>query len=92
MPGGNVPAPPQRPETSLLKASAAARANQPAETERERAEKEEKALMESFMKKQALKSAQENAFGTVYTEPMVTGWTPASWYVPEGSLGSTSEE
>lgn len=70
---------PQRSETSLLKASAAAKQNQPVETEKEREAKEEKALMQSFLNKQALRSAQENAFGTVYTEPMKTGWTPPSW-------------
>lgn len=72
---------PQRSETSLLKASAEARQNQPVETEKEREAKEEKALMQSFLNKQALRSAQENAFGTVYTEPMKTGWTPPSWCV-----------
>lgn len=77
---------PQRSETSLLKATAAAKKDQPVETEKEREAKEEKALMESFLQKQALRSAQENAFGTVYTDPMKTGWTPPSWYVLFTSL------
>jgi hypothetical protein len=72
---------PQRSETSLLKATAAAKQNQPPETEKEREAKEEKALMQSFLNKQALRSAQENAIGTLYTEPMKTGWTPPSWCV-----------
>jgi ATP-dependent RNA helicase DDX41 len=85
----DMPPPPLRPaaaaashrsETSLLKVAAAAKQNQPVETEREKEAKEEKALMASFLRKQALRSAQENAFGTVYTEPMKTGWTPPSWY------------
>lgn len=72
---------PQRSDKSLLKATAAAKQNQPVETEEEREAKEEKALMESFQKKQALRSAQENAIGTVYADPMKTGWTPPSWCV-----------
>jgi len=73
-------APPQRPQASLLKASAVARHNKPAETDAEKQAKEEKAFMESLMKKQALRSAQENAQSIEYTEPLSTGWTAPSWY------------
>lgn len=72
-------APPTRPQASLLKASAVARHNKPAETDAEKQAKEEKAFMESLMKKQALRSAQENAQSIEYKEPLTTGWTPPSW-------------
>eukprot|EP00892_Ulva_mutabilis_P011492 jgi/Ulvmu1/8715/UM047_0055.1 len=72
-------APPQRPQASLLKASAAARQNQPVETAAEKQAKEEKAFMESLMKKQALRSAEENARSIEYKEPLSTGWTAPSW-------------
>lgn len=72
-------APPQRPQASLLKASAVARHNKPMETAGEKQAKEEKAFMESLMKKQALRSAQENAQSIEYTEPLSTGWTAPSW-------------
>jgi hypothetical protein len=70
---------PHRSDTSLLKANAAAKQHQAPDSEKEREAKEEQAMMQSFLRKQALRSAQENAAGVVYKEPMKTGWKAPSW-------------
>ena len=51
----------QQPKESLLAAAAKARKTQPAETEQEKAFKEEQQIMADLQRKQALRSAMENA-------------------------------
>jgi hypothetical protein len=71
---------PKRQQTSLLQRAAAAHKLLPPETEDEKLEKEAKRIMGSVVKKQALRSIEENAAGVVYREPLKTGWHPPSWY------------
>ena len=56
----------QQPKESLLAAAAKARRTQPAETEQERALKEEQQIMADLQRKQALRSAMENAQVQLY--------------------------
>jgi ATP-dependent RNA helicase DDX41 len=72
-------APPTRPQESLLRSTAVAQRNQPQKTAAEKVAQEEEELMATMLKKQALRSVQENAKGIVFTEPIKTGWTPPSW-------------
>ena len=51
----------QQPKESMLAAAAKARKTQPAETEQEKAFKEEQQIMADLQRKQALRSAMENA-------------------------------
>jgi hypothetical protein len=51
----------QQPKQSLLAAAAKARTTQPAETEQERQLREEQQIMADLQRKQALRSAMENA-------------------------------
>lgn len=72
-------APPARPQESLLRSTAVAQRNQPQKTAAEKVAEEEEALMASMLKKQALRSVQENAKGIVFTDPIRTGWRPPRW-------------
>ena len=69
----------ERGKGSLLKSNAAALRNQPHKSAAEKTFEEEKEMMEAMLKKQALRSVQENATGRVYQDPINTGWTPPSW-------------
>lgn len=72
---------PQRPQASLLKANAEAQRGQPVKSAAEKAAEEEREMMAAMLKKQALRSVQENAIGVVYDRTTCTGWRPPSWCV-----------
>ena len=68
-----------RPAESLLKATAEAHRGQPLKTAAEKAAEEEKEMMAAVLRKQALRSVQENAFDVKYDKPLPTGWLPPQW-------------
>ena len=87
-PSTSAPGPsgPQRATGSLLKANVEAQRGQPQKSAAEKAAEEEREMMAAMLKKQALRSVQENATGVVYADPVSTGWTPPSWCAPPAPL------
>lgn len=68
-----------RQKESLLKSNAVAVRTQPQRSEAQKAADEEQEMMAAMLKKQALRSVQENATGVVFAEPIRTGWRPPTW-------------
>jgi hypothetical protein len=79
----------QRTGGSLLKAKAQAERSQPHKSAAEKAAEEEREMMAAMLKKQALRSVQENATGIVQADPVYTGWTPPSWCEFAGHVNLT---
>ena len=67
---------------SLLKANVEAQRGQPVKSSAEKVAEEEKEMMAAMLKKQALRSVQENAIGVVYDRRTSTGWSAPTWCVP----------